>query len=986
MILNRRLRNYKMVKEGLTIEKYFSQPYGDVYADSNNVLKYTPREISITDDKGKIKEKIPNCIFPNWWSENAANTVATKYFRRKGVPVEGGRETDIRQLTKRVANTAAKWGVEQGYFNKENSEIFEQELAALTIGQYSAFNSPVWFNVGLDSYGIEQKRDGFYMKQNKVTPLENYYAHPQGSACFIISPEDSIEDMTNVGATISSRIFKGGSGIGGDWSKVRSSGEQISGGGVSSGTLKFTGIQDSTGAVIKSGGITRRAATNQSLAIWHPDTEEWIKYKYISETKARALIEAGSPSNWESHTIQDLKGQNANINIRTDNAFWKAYENNENYDLIRVTDKKIAKTVPARKLAKMLSFANHQCGDPNVQYHDTINLWNTCKNSGTIWATNPCSEFNWLNDSACNLASLNLLRFRLPDGTFDINSFLKAVDTNVTTQDIFVSEFSYPTPEVTLNSHTYRPLGLGYANLGAYIMSLGLAYDSDEARDFAAAITSMMTAEAYLQSTKLAEKLGPFQEYEKNKEPMLEVMEMHKKAAKKISKKNGLEKIIDTTNKIWEEVIARGKEYGYRNAQVTVLAPTGTIGFMMGCDTTGCEPEFQLKKYKELSGGASMIIVNETVPLALEKLNYNKDKIEKITNWVDKYGHVENCPEINKEDLPVFDCAITSGDGARAIEPIAHIKMLGAIQPHLSGAISKTVNCPTTTSVEEIGNMFYQAWKLGVKAVAIYRDGCKAAQPLSTKKDNKLVNILRGGIEPLPNPRPGITEKVKIGGVSYFIRTGEYNDGRLGEIFLDSLQRGTDVNRLINMLAMQFSKGLQLGLPLKEALEMLDKAGQSQIAGITNHPFIRMVSSQEEFLRKWLSAHYLGDISFVPKEPEMRPLPSELRIYQRVPKLHMLPTVEGEYMYPGVPSLEDTIKKISGDNFWCDSENGLDTRETVEKIKNTRVWGKENLNPQGIHGKITGKTCEICGSMMISDGSCSKCPKCKTSTGGCGGG
>jgi len=972
--------------ESLTIEKYFSAPYGDVYTDPNKLIDYSPREISITDDKGIVKEKIPNCIFPSWWSGHAANTAATKYFRRKGVPVEGGRETDIRQLAGRVAKATAKWGIEQGYFDQQNSEIFEQELAALTIGQYSAFNSPVWFNVGLDSYGINQKRDGFYVKDNKITPVENYYAHPQGSACFIISPEDSIEDMTYVGATLSSRIFKGGSGIGGDWSQVRSAGEPISGGGISSGTLKFTGIQDATGSVIKSGGITRRAATNQSLAIWHPDAEEWIRYKYISETKARALIEAGSPGNWEGHTIQDLKGQNANINIRIDDKFWKAYEENTDYDLIRVTDGKIAKTISARKLAKMLAFANHECGDPNVQYHDTINIANTCKNSGVIWATNPCSEFNFLQNTSCNLASQNLLRFRLPDGSFDIDSFLKSVDTSIIAQDIFVSEFSYPTEEIAWNSHSYRPLGLGYANLGAYIMSLGLPYDSDEARDFAAAVTSMMTAEAYLQSTRLSEKLGPFQEYEKNKDSMLEVIEMHKKAAKQLPKINGLEAIVDKTNKIWEEALERGKKYGYRNAQATVLAPTGTIGFLMGCDTTGCEPELALKKYKELSGGSNMTIINETVPLALEKKGYSQEKIEKIKSYIDAKGHVEGCSDLNKEDLPIFDCAVVSGNGTRSIEPIAHIKMLGAIQPHLSGAISKTVNCPATTSVEEIENMFYQSWKLGVKAVAIYRDGCKAAQPLSTKKDSKLVNLVRGEIELLPNPRPGITEKVKIGGVSYFIRTGEYNDGRLGEIFLDSLQRGTDVNRLINMLAMQFSKELQLGLPLKDALEMLDKAGQSQIAGVTNHPFIKMVSSQEEFLRKWISAHYLGDISFVPKEPEMRPLPEELRIYQKVPMLHMIPTVEGENMYPGVPSLEETIGKISGDNFWCDREIGLDTRETIEKIKDTRVWGKETLHPEGIKGRLTGKTCEVCGSMMVSDGSCSKCPKCKTSTGGCGGG
>ena len=530
-----------------------------------------------------------------------------------------------------------------------------------------------------------------------------------------------------------------------------------------------------------------------------------------------------------------------------------------------------------------------------------------------------------------------------------------------------------------------RPLGLGIANLGAYIMSLGLAYDSEEARDFTAAIMSNITAEAYLQSIELAKALGAFKEYEKNKQSMMEVLEKHRKAAKQLPKRNGIEGLVESAEQKWDRVIEEGGKYGLRNSQVTLIAPTGTIGFMMGCDTTGGEPSYQLKVYKELSGGGSMMIVNETVSLALERLKYNHEEIERIKKYIDEHDTIEGCEILKKEHLPVFDCAAVAGNGTRAIHPMGHLRMLAAIQPHISGAISKTINCPETTSVEEIEDMFYQAWKLGIKAVAIYRDGCKVAQPLRTRKSGKLEGLSRGQREPLKDTRFGITQKVKVGGVSLFIRTGEYEDGRLGEIFLDSLSRGSDANRLLNEVAIQFSEKLQYGVPIRDALEVFEKSGSSQIAGITTHPFIKIVPSMEDFLLKWVSAHYLGDISFVPRDgPEMRPLPWELRVYERVPKLHLLPSVEGEKIYPGVPSLEETIKKISETNYWCDEGEGLDTRETIEKIKRTRVWGKENTVRE-MSGRITGKTCDRCGSLMMNDGNCSYCPKCKISTGGCSG-
>ncbi len=972
-----------MKNDTLKIDKYFSRDCGDLYNDNNKIIKYTKSNATVKDYDGNVIETIEGAIFPEFWQQNAINTVATKYFKRADVP-ETGREKDIRQLTKRVSKKIAQWGKEQGYFNEKIGKTLEDEITASTIFQYGAFNSPVWFNLGLDYYGLHQEGKNYTIKNDKVIPTTNFYENPQVSACFIVSPGDSIESMMQVGAIISSRIFKGGSGIGGDWSKVRSTGEPVSGGGKASGAIEFMDVQDSVGRVIKSGGTSRRAATMQTAGIWHPDFKKILMHKYKSEEKARVLIAAGSPSNWESHTIQDLRAQNVNISIRTDDKFWETYEKDGLYDIKRVIDGGIVRREPARKLAEMMAFATHNCGDPGIQYHDTINKWNTCKNSSEIWASNPCSEYMFINNSACNLASINLLRFRKTNGTFDLKSFEKAIDLYITAQDIFVSKASYPTPEVAMNSHLFRPLGLGHANIGAYLMSIGLPYDSDEARNFAAAITANMTAEAYLQSTKLAETLGPFKKFEENKDCMLKVMEMHRKAAKQISAKNGIEELVNSSIKKWDQVIKRGKKYGFRNAQVTLSAPTGTIAYMMGCDTTGCEPTYALKVYKELAGGGEMKIVNETVPLALQTLGYNKENIVKIIKYIDENDTVENCPDLKEKDLPVFDCAVTPEKGIRFIRPRGHLSMLGAMQPHLSGSISKTVNCPNNTTVEEIESMNYEGWKLGLKSLAIYRTGSKAAQPLKQKKKSKLEILVRGQREHLPKIRKGLIQKVKVGGeTSLFITSGEYEDGRLGELFLESLERGSEINRLLNLNAVQVSEKLQQGMPIREAIEVFSKAGKSQISGTTDHPFIKEANGMEGFIHRWVSAHYIGDISFVSKNnPELRPLPWELRVYQRIPPLHLLPTIAGEKFYPESPSLEETIERISGMNYWLDE--GLDTRKTIEKIKRIRNWDREyteeTMHSEGISGLVCNK-----GHLMINDGTCWKCPICKTSTGGCGG-
>lgn len=965
---------------------------GNPYSDKT--FHYTPRTAEIKDDKGNVVETIPGTIFPDFWSDSAVNTVATKYFRRAGVPGTG-REVDIRQLAGRVAKSVAQWGREEEYFDDKNARNAEKEVVACVVGQYGAFNSPVWFNVGLNYYGIRHSEDSyrFDTKRNKVVKVRNYYDHPQGSACFIAHPKDSVEDMMRVAAIFSARLFKGGSGIGSSWYRVRSAGEPISGGGQASGAQRFMDVQDSVARVIKSGGKTRRAAVFQNLPIWHPDMFEIVRNKFQEDRKARALIEAGSPSDWESHTIQNLRGQNVNVSILSDDEFWKAYEADTTYKIRRVVDGKVVREERARAMLEQIAFATHGCGDPGMQYFDNMNKWNTCLNDGQIWGSNPCSEFLFLDNTACNLASTNLMRFRKPNGAFDLEKFWKVNDLLLTSQDIFVDSLSYPSEEIALNSHLYRPLGLGYANVGAYIMSLGFPYDSDEARSFAAAITSAMNAGAWLQSARLAEQKGPFERFTANREHVLRVLDMHRKAAKQIVLKNGLEGLVDhsATIRKYDEAYARVEEVGARNAQVTLLAPTGTIGFMMDCDTTGVEPDIALKKYKTLAGGGYIRIINRTVPTALERLGYDEAQKRDIVQHIEKTETIEGAPHLKEEHLPVFDCAVQSGNSSRVISPRGHIRMLGAVQPHVSGAISKTINCPESTTVDEIRDMFYDSWRMGLKAVAIYRDGSKAAQPVTTKKYDNIHVLKRGEREHLPHCRTGVIEKVKIGDIPLFLRSGEWPDGRLGELWIDSMERGTDLNLALNGLAIEFSEKIQAGMKLEEAIEVFDRLGKSQVSGITDHPFIRMTKGFGQFIYNWSRAHYLGDISFLfddegkPTQPEMRPLPWELRTYQLVPRLHLIPTVAGKKFYEGAPSLEETIKKKSPTNFWCDSFEGLDTRRTIEKIEATRQWGKDGGSIKKLSKRLTGKMCDKCGAIMESDGVCSRCPICMKG-GGCGGG
>jgi ribonucleoside-diphosphate reductase alpha chain len=993
---------------GLVVKRHFSRGMSpNPYKDPK--MLYSPRDVVITDKDGEEIERLDGLVFPEGWSQLAANTVGTKYFRKADVPgLPGGRETDVRQMVSRVSRQISEWGQQQGYFDSKNGQNHEYEVAAGALRQQLAFNSPVWFNVGLGYFGAQEEGRTWFVGPEGKEPrkVENYYDHPQGSACFISHPGDSISSMMHVFANLSAEVFRNGSGMGSSLYQIRSAGETITGGGAASGAKEFSQVQDAVARVIKSGGKTRRAAVLQNIPVWHPDMFTMIKDKWMQEEKARVLIDAGSPGDWESHTIQDLRGQNVNYSVLCDDSFWRAVEEDGPYALRRVTDGEVSREVRARDLLTQMAFATHGCGDPGIQNFDLMNKYNTCKNFGEIWGSNPCSEYIGHNNSACNLASLNLMKFRNSDGSLDINSFKKAVDLLVTSQDILVDNVSYPSAEIAWNSHILRPLGVGFANLGAYIMSLGLSYDSDEGREFASSVTSLMSAEAFLQSTRLAEKLGSFKEFERNKESALEVMGLHRESARKIPSRNGNEGVVAAANQAWDEAIERAGKHGWlRNSQTSLLAPTGTIGFMMDCDTTGGEPDTALVKYKQLAGGGQYKIVNGTVSLALERLGYDEDTRKKIVAHIDEKDTIEGSPDLKDEHLPVFDCAFKPVNGERNIAYMGHLEMLGAIQPHVSGAISKTLNCPEDTTVEEIKEIMHQGWKLGIKSVAIYRDNSKAAAPISQGGAGKLEIIARGEREHLPPTRRGITQKIKITpeageGISLFLRTGEYPRGRaqlensgyrgvLGELFIDSLERGSEVGNLLSALAIQFSEKLQAGMHLEDALEVFSRVGASQISGKTDHPYIPSARGPWTFIHDWIAANYLGNIEetrgLAIQGRELRPVPSELRIYQLVPKLHLFPTVAGSAFYDGVPTLEETVQVVSGSNFWLDSQDELDTRQTLDKIRAKRNWedvGFEEVVHKGKKGRLTGQSCNKCGKIMIPDGKCWKCV-CGNALGGC---
>lgn len=812
--------------EGVVVERKWTTEEQSVW----DTFTTEERVALITDAEGNVAFEQPVTDVPPDWSQLAVNVVASKYFRgTMGTPE---RETSIHGLINRVVSTITGWGVEGGYFKTEDDSLrFFDELEYLVTNQMFAFNSPVWFNVG--------------------APGEE---HPQCSACFINEVSDDMESIMALAAT-EARLFKGGSGAGCNLSTLRSSKEGLSGGGIASGPVSFMKGYDAFAGVIKSGGKTRRAAKMVMLDCVHPDIMEFITCKANEEKKAWALIDAGYGGDFRGEAYSSVFFQNANHSVRVSDAFMAAALNDDDWDLIGVCSGDVMETVKARDVLMEVARATHLCGDPGLQYDTTINKWHTCSATDRIHASNPCSEYMFLNQSACNLGSLNLLKFLDYNDNFDIEAFKHAVDICILAQEIIVDFSSYPTAPIAQNSHDYRPLGLGYANLGALLMTMGLPYDSNEGRNFAGAITSLMCGQAYAMSAIIAQDRGAFNGYEKNRDSMIDVMHNHRAASYSAPRRGDHKHVQDAANEAWDIAVGIGEKHGYRNAQVTVLAPTGTIAFMMDCDTTGIEPDIALVKFKKLVGGGQLKIVNQAVPRALRKLGYDKMEVSDIVSYVDEHGTIEGS-RLRDEHLGVFDCALRAAEGTRSIAPMGHVKMMGAAQPFLSGAISKTVNVPEDASEEDIYDMYMEGWKLGLKAIAIYRDGSKRSQPLDTTKTEKESTETVIQRKKLPADRDAKVHKFNVGGHEGFLTMGFYPDGTLGEIFISMSKQGSTVCGLMDTIAIQTSMALQYGIPLDVLVKRFSHL-RFEPSGFTGNKDVPMAKSLVDYIFRFLGSKYL---------------------------------------------------------------------------------------------------------------------------------
>jgi len=821
--------------KGLRFNRFFTPPGSHAY----DLVEWERRTASITGEKGQVIFEQKDVEVPRSWSQLAINVVAQKYFR--GSPGSPERETSVRQIIDRVVDTIANWGRQGSYFATEDDAAnWAEELRFLLVTQHASFNSPVWFNIGIPSRS------------------------QQASACFINSVQDSMESILDLAKT-EGMLFKFGSGTGTNLSVLRSSKEQLSGGGTASGPVSFMKGYDSFAGSIKSGGTTRRAAKMVILNADHPDVVDFIHSKAEEEKKAWALIEAGYNAgfNVPGGAYDSVQFQNANHSVRVTDDFMRAVIDDKEWKTKAVVGGRTVDTYKARDLWREIADAAWICGDPGLQFDTTIQDWNVVPNTGRINATNPCSEFVFLDDTACNLLSLNLMKFQTAQGTFDVERLQRAVDVCFTGQEILVSNASYPTQAIGKNSEALRPLGLGYANIGALLMSMGLAYDSDEGRRFAGAITAIMTGRAFAQSARMAQVKGPFSEYAKNREPMLRVMEKHRAAAHQLTTSPESADVIQGAKNTWDEAVKLGRAHGYRNAQATVLAPTGTIGLMMDCDTTGIEPDLALVKYKKLVGGGLLKIVNTTVPAALRKLGYDEVKVKEIVEYIDENDTIEGAPHLQDEHLKVFDCAFKPVKGARSIAPMGHVRMMAAVQPFISGSMSKTVNLPTEATVEEIEQTYMESWKLGLKCIAIYRDGCKRSQPLSTSLDKeKKVAPMSADVEyravrrKLPDERKAVTHKFDIGGHEGYLTVGLYEDGMPGELFVTMAKEGSTISGLMDAFATQTSYALQFGVPLKF---MVDKFSHMRFepSGFTKNKEIPIAKSIVDYIFRWMASHFL---------------------------------------------------------------------------------------------------------------------------------
>ncbi|HPU05982.1 MAG TPA: vitamin B12-dependent ribonucleotide reductase [Thermogutta sp.] len=975
--------------QGLHIAAYFCP--SDV-ASPFDTVKWVKRTATIKSEGGGVCFEQPDCEVPESWSQLATNIVASKYFYGEmGTPQ---RESSVRQLIHRVCRTIADWGIEDGYFaTEEDGERFYRELAWLCLHQYAAFNSPVWFNVGLyQQYGIKGASCTWRwdpQKQTAVQP-ENPYEYPQASACFIQSVQDNMEDIMEL-ARSEAMLFKFGSGTGTDLSTLRSFREKLSGGGKPSGPLSFMRVYDQIAAVVKSGGKTRRAAKMQSLKVTHPDILEFIECKAKEEQKARTLIQNGySPEEAYSSVLF----QNANLSVRVTDEFMEAVEADREWVTHWVTDPtKEGPKYRARDLLRKIAESAWMCGDPGLQYDTTINRWHTCPKSGRINASNPCSEYMFLDDSACNLASVNLMKFRREDGTFDAERFIAACRIVFIAQEILVDHASYPTPKIAKNSHLFRPIGLGYTNLGSLIMASGLPYDSDAARGLCGVVTALLHGAACRTSTELAAAVGPFAEFELNREPMLRVMEMHWEKVEQLE--HAPEYLKKVARQIWDEVLTQGRRYGFRNAQMTVLAPTGTISFMMDCDTTGIEPDFALVKYKQLAGGGTLKIVNRTVSLALQTLGYSEDQINEIVQYIEKHDSIEGAPHLKPEHLPVFDCATPPPGGKRYISWKAHILMMAAAQPFISGAISKTVNMPRDVTVDDIMNAYMEGWRLGLKALAVYRDGSKEIQPLvskaSPKKSSEPLPAPRR--ERLPDTRRSITHKFSINGHEGYITVGLYPDGRPGELFITMSKEGSTIGGLMDCFGTAVSMSLQYGVPLEVYVNKFSYTRFDPM-GFTKNPEIRTATSIVDYIFRWLGMMFLP--GYREKERNMRKQLEKVAHSEVTQPQTGKPPVSGTEQ--GVSS-EDG-KGVQGNPAASDpwlvvggplpaSLKGIAQSLSISgngqhQVATDQTRGEESLDMASEVFPVIrddGPPCDVCGAITRRCGSCFVCLNCGRSLG-----
>jgi ribonucleoside-diphosphate reductase alpha chain len=889
---------------GLRIERFFTTAGEDPY----DTVEWELRSAVIQGEGGEVVFEQHDVEFPVTWSQLATNVVVSKYFRgHLGSPQ---RERSVRQLIGRVVDTIRAWGERQAYFaTQEDAEAFSDELTYLLLHQKVAFNSPVWFNVGIEP-------------------------RPQCSACFILSVNDTMESILgwyrNEGI-----IFKGGSGSGVNLSPIRASKEKLAGGGTASGPVSFMKAADASAGVIKSGGKTRRAAKMVVLNADHPDIVEFVRCKEEEEKKAWALIDAGYDGSLDGPAYGSVFFQNANNSVRVTDEFMKAVERDDVWHTRAVLTGEVMETFKARDLMHMIAEAAHVCGDPGMQFDTTINDWHTCPNSGRINASNPCSEYMHLDNSACNLASLNLMKFVGDEGDFDVEAFRQAVDVTITAQDIIVDNSSYPTPEITANAKAYRELGLGYANLGALLMSLGLPYDSDAGRHYAAAVTSLMCGEAYLQSARIAGQLGSYTGFAPNREAQIDVIAKHRSCSHKIDSAYVPLELLSAARQVWDDAHNLGKSAGVRNSQVTVLAPTGTIAFMMDCDTTGVEPDIALVKYKKLVGGGMLKIVNQTVPRALNRLGYESKAVQEIIEFIDEHDTIEGAPGLRDDDLPVFDCAFKAAKGTRSIHHMGHLRMMGAVQPFISGAISKTINMPHDATVDDIAEAYLEGWRLGVKAVAIYRDGCKRTQPLNTARDDKKAVVLeaasRQEFHPvrrrLPQDCRSVRHKFEIAGHEGYIHVGFYEDGTPGEIFIKMAKEGSTISGLMDTIATLTSLSLQYGVPL-EALVSKFSHVRFEPSGFTKNPEIPMAKSLTDYIFRFLGTRFLN--------PEQRS-GMGLSVLSAAPEANEASTPAGE------------------------------AARLVESL--------------GFSPQADAPSCTDCGAIMVRNGSCYKCLNCGATSG-----